>query len=81
MHATKMSVYISLSGKILTKTRRINNLLNTWSYFLPQSRLSSKEMVTLLLVRNTVEGYQATNTMTDTGVPRSRESGDLVYLS
>ena len=39
-------------------------------------------MVTLLLVRNTVDGCQATNTITDTGIPRSRESGGLfIYLN
>ena len=38
-------------------------------------------MVTLLLARNTLDGCQATNTLTDTGIPRSRESGGLVYLS
>ena len=33
MLAPKMSVYKSLSGKILRNTRGINSLLNTWSYF------------------------------------------------
>ena len=33
------------------------------------------------LVRNTLDGCQATNKITDTGFPRSRESGGLVYLS
>ena len=71
MLAPKMSVYKSLSGKILRKTRRINSLLNTWISLLN----------TLLLVQNTLDGCQATNTITDTGIPRSRESGCLVYLS
>ena len=33
------------------------------------------------LVRNTLDGCQATNKITDTGFPRSGESGGLVYLS
>ena len=37
-------------------------------------------MVTLLLVRNTPDSCQVTNTITDTGLPRTRESGGLVYL-
>ena len=37
-------------------------------------------MVTLLLDRNTLDGCQATNTITDTELPRSRESGGLLYL-
>ena len=41
MHATKMSVYKSFSGKILRKTRRISSLLITWSYFLPYSGYQS----------------------------------------
>ena len=35
----------------------------------------------LPMVRNTLDGCQATNTITDTGIPRSRESSSLVYLS
>ena len=37
-------------------------------------------MVTLLLVRSTLDGCQATNTITDTGIPTSRESDGLIYL-
>ena len=55
MHATKMSVYKSLSGKILRKTRRISSLLNTWSYFLPWYRLSWEEMATLLRLHSLFE--------------------------
>ena len=82
MHATKMSVYKSLSGKTLRKTRRINSYLKLFLTLIPPTVMRNGHIAAASwLVRNTLDGCQATNKITDTGFPRSRESGGLVYLS